>query len=434
MKLRSVDTDLRFTPITLQSGQTVNIPRGKRKSRARKVDTSISLENLDVDPFPTSRPVGMETPQSIRRISGLALRAGVGFYDAVTTPIRPTLARETVIVTAGIVAGGPIRTAAIKEFKTDPGGFAAETAGGIAGGYTLGKGFKKVFDRGPTKTFETFDRPITTMTKRKVRTPTRIRKTVRGKRLYSQITGMEPIQVLDDSASTWFASKRVGGDLILEPPRVGQPTKTVYKPRVETVYGVKRITRTVDKISYVPKYGTRAIQDFRAIITPGRSQSLTPFAISGLATSLRGPIQATEVKVDLGTRQKTGGIMKPEIAPEYYRAYRERDRFTPKSTPKITPFQYAPPYQRPEWKQFTPTLPDQKPRPPRQRPKFDPPPPRTIPRPRDPYTPPSPRFQPRRLTGRRYDPNIPMMRKRKKRRGGTGVGAFGEGRKEHVKK
>lgn len=151
----SVSVRLREQSATLREDprETIQVARGgkpktvKRGFRAKKVDTAEDLQTLDEQPFPVSRPVGMETPQPIRIVSGLTLRAGAGFYDALTLPARPTLIGETVKTGVGVVISHKVRKQVATAIKKDPAGFGAELVGGILGGRALGKIAKGVGTR-----------------------------------------------------------------------------------------------------------------------------------------------------------------------------------------------------------------------------------------------------------------------------------------------
>lgn len=143
--LRSTDIELRFTEIVLQeTGQHVRIPKVRRPSGAKKIDVAADIQALDIEKFPLSRPRGLETPQGISRLGGLTLRAGAGFYDALTMPLRPTLIGETVKTGVGVIFSHKIRGEIGAAIARDPAGFTAELAGGYLGGRLLGKGIGKI--------------------------------------------------------------------------------------------------------------------------------------------------------------------------------------------------------------------------------------------------------------------------------------------------
>jgi hypothetical protein len=73
-------------------------------------------------------------------MAGTGLRFTRGFVEGVTFPVRPIAWGQTVSGLSKLVTSPEARGELIGEVARDPFGFAAEAGGGIAGGYTFGKG------------------------------------------------------------------------------------------------------------------------------------------------------------------------------------------------------------------------------------------------------------------------------------------------------
>jgi hypothetical protein len=310
-----------------------------------------------------------------------AYAASVGAYtlysafEAFTFPVRPIRVGETISGVVALATTAEARRQLIGTIAKDPFKVAAGVAGGLAGGYAFGRVASKAADvtlgkPQPIKEYVTAER--ITARPRKVTTTKR----VKGKQivltkdptkvLRTKLTGWDKIPVDEDLGTGFLARHKVdvGGAW----PKSGvkgfgaesmggraalfqevKPTRIIYKPRIEVIYGTKRAMRIVPQIQKTTRIvsGFVKVPEFKTILRP--VQDLTPAIFTGLGGATRViPIQApiqidyaispTRTELEQAVKLKQINVAHPkyETVTRIEKTPIQGPRFTLKVEPMIT--------------------------------------------------------------------------------------------------
>lgn len=222
------------------------------------IQKSMELRGKSVEQFEKGKPwVGFGS-----YMAGTALRFGKGFYEGVTFPFRPGLWQETTGSLQKLATDKKTRAKAVTTFAQDPFGYVAEVGGGVAGGYTIGKGLgkvgtkikqyrtKKFLEKYPEELFypyktEHFEYPQAMDVQRQKWT-------------------LEPskAEVIDDMASEWFKSKLVTkGDSIIQQVIPGSKSirETVYRTRKWLDTGVNHLPTISRSLLSKPQFSSSSV-------------------------------------------------------------------------------------------------------------------------------------------------------------------------------
>lgn len=299
-----------------------------------------------------------------------AYMASVGSYalytgfEAFTFPLRPIRVAETVSGVVALATVAEARKQFVRTVAKDPFKFAVGVGGSVAGGYAFGRAASKVADvtigkPKPIKEYVTTERTITR--------PRTITKTVKTKAvivkdsdkvLRTRVTGWDKIPVEEELGTGFLARHQVrtggkwpksgvkgfgmettGHDVILTPRQVFKPTGYVYKPRVETTYGFKKVS--VPQVVRItrPSIVSRVVPQFNVVTKTVKDLTPGIFAKLGAATGVipisheYSPLEPTREKLTQAVKLKDIQIAHPR----YEQLTREKQVYETKYTYKVEP-------------------------------------------------------------------------------------------------
>lgn len=270
-------------------------------------------------------------------------QAVYGIFDALTFPIRPKKWGEAI---GGLMSLGTSKAARAelgRYVAEDPFRFSVDIGSAVAGGYLFGKVASKVLDAtlGPqkgVKEYVSVDTQIVRPRKITTRTPSRVKPRVikdPSKVLHQKFKGWDRLPVdIEKSASEWFAGKLLGGraaDVLIQ-----EPTRYIYKPRIDTVYGFKKVLamkpRVIKSSYFVPS--TRLMKDFYTVLHPAKDILPSFFAgLGGLSRVVTYPfdlakIQPPTQKLEQAFKMKDFSITQPKLK-EVSASFPQKTKITP---------------------------------------------------------------------------------------------------------